>query len=131
MTAAEDDLLEEPPFEYPEPEPRPEPVMFPLPAMPTVFPLGPISDRQFAHALWKQNVITLDEAMAFVKVGELPAALSALLAALPADQRDDAELLIAGSTTLERLHPFTAILSEAFGWTDEVTDEFWRVAAAL
>lgn len=90
-----------------------------------------ISDRQFAHGLWRQSVITLDEAKAFVKVGDIPASLAALIAQMPAGMRDDVELLVAGATVFERHHPFTAQLASAFGWTDEVTDEFWRYAATL
>lgn len=90
-----------------------------------------ISDRQFAHGLWKQGVITLDEAKAFVRVGTLPAALSALVAAMPAEQRDDADLMIAGSTIFHRSHPFTVALSAAFGWSAAQTDDFWRFAATL
>ena len=104
----------------PEPEP-PQPA--PVPAS--------ISDRQFAHGLWKQNVITFEEARDFLKVGEMPAALAGLVAQMPAAQRKDAELMITGSTSFERAHPFTAAIAAAFGWTDEVTDEFWTYAAAL
>ncbi len=54
-----------------------------------------------------------------------------LVAALPASQRDEAELLVAGVTVFERAHPLTGVMSAAFGWTDEVTDEFWRYANQL
>ena len=90
-----------------------------------------ISDRQFAHGLWKQSVITFEEARDFLKVGQMPAALAALVAQMPAAQRQDAELMITGSTVFERAHPFTAAIAAAFGWTDEVTDEFWTYAASL
>lgn len=103
----------------PEPPPPPPPVP------------AEISDRQFAHGLWRQNVITLAEAKAFVKVGELPLALAELIKLLPAGQRDEADLTISGSTTFRRDHPLTGALSTAFGWTEDVTDEFWRYASKL
>ena len=97
---------------------------------PVVVP-ATISDRQFAHGLWKQSVITFEEARDFLKVGQMPAALAALVGQMPAAQRQDAELMITGSTVFERAHPFTAAIAAAFGWTDEVTDEFWTYAASL
>ena len=100
-------------------------------ANPTAPVPSTISDRQFAHGLWKQNVITFEEARDFLKVGEMPAALAGLVAQMPAAQRKDAELMITGSTSFERAHPFTAAIAAAFGWTNEVTDEFWTYAAAL
>lgn len=90
-----------------------------------------ISDRQFAHGLWKQNVITYDEAKAFVTVGVIPTDMQALISQMPAAQRQDAELLISGSKEFHRHHPTTIALAEAFGWTPEVTDEFWRFASTL
>ena len=104
-------------------QPPPSPLTKPVPAS--------ISDRQFAHGLWKQNVITLEEAKAFVKVGEMPPSLAALIGGLPAEMRDDAELLLSGATIFERAHPFTDVIASTFGWSEEATDDFWRFAAAL
>lgn len=90
-----------------------------------------ISDRQFAHGLWKRGIVSREEALAFVKTGDIPAPLLALLAALPDAEREDAEMIIAGATTYERLHPVTVQLVAAFGWTPEQGDDAWREFAAL
>ena len=90
-----------------------------------------ISDRQFAHGLWKRGVVSREEALAFVKTGDIPAPLLALLAGLPEAEREDAEMIIAGATTYERLHPVTVQLVAAFGWTPEEGDTAWREFAAL
>jgi hypothetical protein len=103
-----------------------EPPAPPPPAIP-----DSISDRQFAHGLWKRGIITVEEAKAFVMVGQMPVALAALVATLPADVRDDAEILISGATVFARNHPFTEILASAFGWSSADTDDFWRYAASL
>ncbi len=102
------------------------------PYVPPPEPVPPsISDRQFAHELRVQGVITQAEALAFVSRGELPAGLSALIESLPTQQaRDDAELLLAGATVFERRHPLTAVLAAGFGWTEAQTDNFFRAAAA-
>lgn len=102
----------------------------PYVAPPEIVPAS-ISDRQFAHELRARSLITQAEALAFVARGELPAALSALIAALPTQQaRDDAELLLAGATSFERGHPLTATLAAGFGWTSQQADEFFIAAAA-
>lgn len=90
-----------------------------------------ITRRQFAHGLWKQGLATLAEVKAFVKRGEFPASLQALVDGLPVEQRDDAEILIAGAVIFERDHPLTAALAASFGWTSQQTDDFWRFCAAL
>jgi len=93
--------------------------------------LPDISDRQFAQGLWKQGVITLDEAKAFVKVGTIPAAMQALINTMPVEVRDDVELLVSGATELKRRHPFSEALASSFGWTQQQTDDFWRFAGGL
>lgn len=91
----------------------------------------PISDRQFAHALWKRGIITFDEAKAFVKTGDMPAALAQLVAGLPAEQREDAEMLIVGSTAFDCAHPLVDAVAAAFGWSTAELHEFWRFAGGL
>lgn len=91
-----------------------------------------ISDRQFAHVLKNRGVITHAEAMAFVQTGTVPAALAAVVAAIP-DQtaREDAELLLAGATVFQRHHPMTEAVRAAMGWTVEQVDALWSDGALL
>jgi hypothetical protein len=90
-----------------------------------------ISDRQFAHELRERGVLTQAEALDFVRSGTIPAALNALIAALPTQAaRDDAELLLAGATAFERIHPLTSVIGGAFGWDAAQIDDFFRDAAA-
>ena len=91
-----------------------------------------ISDRQFAHVLKNRGAITHAEAMAFVQTGTVPAALAAIVAAIP-DQsaREDAELLLAGATVFMRHHPMTEMLLAAMGWTPEQADKLWTDGFAL
>lgn len=94
--------------------------------------VGQISDRQFATELRNRGIITQAEAMAFVSRGEIPAALAALIAALPNQEaRDDAELLLAGATVFDRANPYVELIGTAFGWSTDQIDDFFRAAAAL
>lgn len=91
-----------------------------------------ISDRQFAHALKKQGIITHEEALVFVKAGELPAALAVIVAGIKDQEaREDAELLLSGAVEFHRAHPLTAAVAQAYGWGDQETDNFFRAAAEL
>ncbi len=91
-----------------------------------------ISDRQFAHQLMKQGIISFAEALAFVQTGTIPSALSALIAGIQdQNDREAAELLIAGNVEFRRNSPLTASLAAAYGWSVETTDNFWRAAALL
>lgn len=105
-----------------QPEPEAQAVDIPVPD---------ISDRQFAHQLRDQGIISQAEALAFVKQGAVPVALETLIAALPTQaERDDAELLICGATTFQYAHPLTASLAAGFGWDVAQTIAFFRAAAA-
>lgn len=100
--------------------------------VPDVMPVPPtISDRQFFQQLAVENIISQDDALAAVKVGAVPAALSALIDSLPADQKFGAEMLVSGATVFERAHPLTVAIGQAYGWDGAKMDDFWRAAAAL
>lgn len=99
--------------------------------IPPPIPPTEISDRQFAHGLWKQGIITLPEAKAFVKTGTIPAQMQALIDAMPVEVRDDVELLVSGATTFNRTHPFTKQLATAFGWTEAQMNAFWLFCSEL
>lgn len=91
-----------------------------------------ISDRQFAHALKNAGVITHQEAMEFVQTGTIPAALKTVVDAIAdREQREAAELLLAGATVFQRGHPMTEALRSAMKWTKEQTDDLWRAGASL
>jgi hypothetical protein len=110
-----------------------EPYVAP-PAPPPV--LGPISDRQFfqALALPPYEIITTAEALAAVKTGALPAALAAIVAAIPdATARFNAEMILSGATQFERAHPMVAAIAGAMSppWGEADIDEFWIFAGSL
>lgn len=91
-----------------------------------------ISDRQFAQALADLGVISRAEALAFVKRGEVPAALQAAIDAIPGEEeRFAADMQVSGATTFERQHPSTLALAQALGWSDAQMDDLWRRAADL
>jgi len=94
--------------------------------------LPAISDRQFAQALADLGVIARAEALAFVKRGEVPAALKAAIDAIPDEaERFAADMQVSGTTVFERAHPSTLALAHALGWSEAQADELWRRAAAL
>lgn len=104
----------------------------PPPPPNNVPPVTTISDRQFAHALKLMDIITHDEAMAFVQTGTIPVVLASFVSAIPdQSQREDAELLLAGATEFRRHHPATAALAAGLGWTSEQVDELWATATKL
>ena len=95
---------------------------------------GEISDRQFAMQARNVGFITQEEAEDFVATGTIPAALMAIIAALPEAMQGDARITIKGATTFRRDHPLTAIIGNAMrGDTalDDFLDDFFAKAAVL
>lgn len=91
-----------------------------------------ISDRQFTHALKLAGAITHAEAMAFVQTGTIPAALQAVVDGIgDQQQREAAELLLAGATSFEREHPMTLALAAGMDWSAAQVDALWIAAAQL
>ena len=90
-----------------------------------------ISFRQFYQQLYVLGIITDVELIAAVKSNDMPAALAALVNAMPAEQKLQAQILIYGGTEIVRSHDMTAAIIDAFGWTAEQGDDFFRAAAAL
>lgn len=85
-----------------------------------------ISDRQFAMGLAIAGLITQPEALAFVKTGEVPAALQAMIGVIEDnDARFDAEMLVSGATVFKRSHPLVGMIASQIGWTEQQTDQFW------
>jgi hypothetical protein len=90
-----------------------------------------ISDVQFARGLWKRDVITFDEAAAFVKTGTLPQKLADIVTQFPEDQRDDVTLLLVGSTEFRLANPLVKDIATRFGWSEEQLIDFWNFAGSL
>jgi hypothetical protein len=90
-----------------------------------------ISDRQFFQQLAIAKVISQEEALAAVKTGDIPSALSGFIAALPDAARFNAEMLLSGATLFQHAHPLTDAIAAAQGMTPEQVDDFFRAAAAL
>ena len=98
---------------------------------PTPVPFS-ISDIQFAHILANQEIITREEALAWVKRGEVPAQLQAVIDAIEnEDSRFEIEMLVSGAKTYERRHPATTSLGAAMGYTEAELDGLWIEAAKL
>lgn len=90
-----------------------------------------ISDRQFFQQLAIAKVISQEEALAAVKTGDIPSALSGFIAALDDASRFNAEMLLSGATVFQRNHPLTNAVAMAQGMTADQVDEFFRQAAKL
>lgn len=104
----------------------PEPYAPPPRAAPTS-----ISDRQFFQQLAIDGVISEAEAEAAVATGAIPAAMLALIDALPEVQRFGARMMLKGATVFERHHVLTVTIGTMYGWTDGQIDTLFQNAAAL
>lgn len=96
-------------------------------------PVAPeeISDRQFFQQLAISGSITTQEALDAVKTGAIPAAISAVVDALPDDQKFSAQMLLSGATVFKRSHPMTAALGAGLGLSSEQIDAIWIAASQL
>jgi hypothetical protein len=91
-----------------------------------------ISDRQFAQVLAMDGLITEEDALAWVKVGTVPARLQALVDAIPdAAARFSANMLLGGATEFRRDHPMVSQLGAGLAMTDAQIDDIWRIGATL
>lgn len=90
-----------------------------------------ISDRQFFQQLAIQDVITEQEAENAVAIGEIPAAMTALIEMLPEQARFDARMTLKGATVFERHHEMVDTIAWLYGWTSEQVDDLFRAAGAL
>lgn len=98
-------------------------------ALPIAMPT--ISDRQFFQALAMQGLISQAEALAAVKTGDVPAAMQAVIDALPEEQRFATTMLLSGATTFEFGNPLVGLFAASQGMDDSATRDFWRFAAGL
>ena len=103
----------------------------PPPAPPPV-PIA-ITVRQFALEAKARGLMPQAEAVAFVSVRAIPAAIQAVLATMPAEARDEAEITVAAALEFDRHHPLTLAIADAMRGDDPLemfADDFFRGAAA-
>jgi hypothetical protein len=93
-------------------------------------PVPPISRRQFFQQAAIAGVISESEALAAVTTGALPAAITAFVGTLPADQQFGAKMLFSVSEFV-RSSPMANAFGQTLGMTPEQIDEFFEAAAAL
>ncbi|CAK0770069.1 hypothetical protein WCLP8_4470001 [uncultured Gammaproteobacteria bacterium] len=90
-----------------------------------------ISKRQLLLASWQEGLITEAEAIAAASTGALPAAISAALTSLTADQQIAFRITWAAMVQVDRSNPFVPIMAQAFGKDDTEIDQFFLDAATL
>lgn len=90
-----------------------------------------VSDRQFYQALAQNSLITEAEALAAVCTGEIPAALQALVDAMPEGERFGAKMLLSGAVEFHRDNPLVAQFTAANAMTAAQVDAIWSLAASL
>lgn len=88
-----------------------------------------ISDRQFFQTLAERGLITQAEALAAVKTGDIPAAMTAIVADMPPEGQFQAEMLLSGATEFRRSHALVEAFGAAMGWSANDIDVFWIEAA--
>lgn len=94
-------------------------------------PVAPISDRQFASELRHRGLITLEESLAYLGRGEIPAQLLGLINQITDDaERDNTLELVTGATSFVFEHPASIKIGALFQWTDDQRRQFW-IAAGL
>lgn len=98
-----------------------------LPILPVV-----ISDRQFYQQAAIDGYITKQDALAAVQTGFIPAVLQSIVDQIADEnERFNAEMILAGSTTFRRDHPLTNQIGAALGKTSEQMDQFFSAALVL
>jgi hypothetical protein len=97
---------------------------------PPSFP-NTISDRQFFQQLAVAGLISEDEAIDAVAIGQMPAAIGAFINALPSEQQFPAKMLLKGAVSFNRDHPLVEAFGAMQGMTSDQIDDLWRAAAAL
>ncbi len=93
-----------------------------------------ISDRQFFTALWKEGLITFEEALAATAVGTIPSTLQNfvdMLAQLDPTGAQEATILLSGATEFRRDSYLVPVFGYMYGMTDAQIDALWRLGATL
>lgn len=102
--------------------PEPEPELVP----------GEISRRQFFQQLAVMGIISNAEALSALQAGAIPAPLQIIIDQLPTDDdKFNAQMLVVGATTFNRLHPLSETVRIALSWTEQQKDDFWIAANKL
>jgi hypothetical protein len=96
---------------------------------PETFP--DISDRQCFQQLAIMGKVTQAEALAAVKTGDMPKAVTDGIAKLPPDQQFAAQMVICGAATFHRGHEMTPFFGSFFGMGSDDLDALWRAGALL
>ena len=90
-----------------------------------------VSDRQFFQALAIAGLVTEAEALAAVRTGDIPAALQAVVDAMPEGERFAATMLVSGAVEFRRDHPLVEAVRYARGMTSDELDDLFRLAGGL
>ncbi len=90
-----------------------------------------ISDKQCFQQLAILGKVTQAEALAAVKTGAMPDAVTNGIAALPAEEQFAAEMAICGATQFYRSNPLTPVFLAFLGLSAADGDALWRVASLL
>ncbi len=104
--------------------------------------LPAISDRQFGEGLWRDDLISYDDYLAFVGPGAIPPRLLAIVEQLPDDgtgtptPQKVARGLLTGAKDFEFANPFVEQIRQAFErddarWTPEFLRDRWTFWATL
>lgn len=89
-----------------------------------------ITNRQFFQQLAIMGLITQAEALAAVRVGELPAAFQTMISSLPSDQQFDAEMKLS-VTSFERSNELVAVFAAMQNMSSAQIDDIWKNGALL
>lgn len=92
-----------------------------------------LSRVQFFQVLALSSLITQDEALAAVAGGTIPAGFLAFIGTLPADQQFSFKMLLSGSQTFDRLHPFVIAFADSRTppMTSDQVNALWTQGATL
>lgn len=90
-----------------------------------------VTRRQIITGLGKAGWITKQEALDALAVGARPAAVEALIDALPEEDQFDALTKWIGFTEAYRDDPLVLALAQAEGKSEHEIDEFFRLCAAI
>jgi hypothetical protein len=90
-----------------------------------------VTETQFMRAAVQRNLVTIDEAKAYLARGVIPSFVETAITQIPEALRSDAELKIIGSDTFHRNDPVFAMLIAAGAATDAQVDDVFRLAGTL
>lgn len=88
-----------------------------------------ISRKQFYMELAVSYLITKAEALAAIGIGQLPAALRAIVDGMSNEAAKwEAEMQLVGANGFYRDSPWVLVVATVLGWTEEQIDAFWIAA---